>query len=100
MSLTDALSKATIDAITGSEFLAKPRRYAVGTQLRSVPVVDSDGNPVIEDGQPVLKLEKPFADDDKFMISENPEAKFGSLPASDLGGYRLWPSLSSVSFVP
>ncbi|MGE2692214.1 phage portal protein [Mycolicibacterium pulveris] len=88
MCLTDALSKATIDAVTGSEFLAKPRRYAVGTQLRKVPVLDDDGNPLLADGQPVTRLEKPFADDDKFMVSENPEAKFGSLPGSDLSGYK------------
>jgi len=88
LGLTDALSKLTIDAMTGSEYMAKPRRYSTGTELREVPRLDDDGNPVLEGGEPVMDLVNPFGDDDRFMIAENDQAKFGQLNGSTLDGYQ------------
>lgn len=88
MGLTDALSKLAVDAVTASEYLAKPRRYSIGTELREVPKLDDDGNPVLADGEPVFDLVSPFSDSDRFMVAENENAKFGQLGGSPLDGYQ------------
>lgn len=71
--LVDALNKVLADMMVGSEFYARPRRWATGVEM------DSD-----EDGKPI----NPFPEGDRMMISEAIEAKFGSLPAADLNAYE------------
>lgn len=71
--LVDALNKILADLMVGSEFYARPRRWATGVEMSS----DEDGNPV-----------NPFPEGDRMMISEAMEAKFGSLPAADLQSYE------------
>jgi hypothetical protein len=70
--LVDGLNKILADMMVGSEFYARPRRWATGVEMGS----DEDGNPV-----------NPFPEGDRMMISEAIEAKFGSLPAADLASY-------------
>lgn len=71
--LVDALNKILSDLMVASEWYARPRRWATGIQMPE----DEDGNPV-----------NPFGEGDRMMISEEVEAKFGSLPAADMGGYE------------
>ncbi|WP_425309093.1 phage portal protein [Ammonicoccus fulvus] len=71
--LVDALNKTLADMMVGSEFYARPRRWASGVEL----IEDEDGNPV-----------SPFPETDKLMIAEDPASKFGSLPGSDLAAYE------------
>lgn len=71
--LVDALNKILADMMVGSEFYARPRRWATGVEMDS----DDEGNPV-----------NPFPEGDRMMISEAVEAKFGSLPAADLASYE------------
>lgn len=71
--LQDAMNKLLADLMVGSEYYARPRRYATGVEL----VEDEDG-----------EVENPFPETDRMMISEDPAAKFGSLPAADLGAYE------------
>ena len=68
-------------------------------------MIDSDGNPVMEDGQPVLEVINPIPEGNRAMIAEQPEAKFGQLAAADLGGYSesvnvLLGQIMAVSTLP
>ena len=71
--LVDALNKTLADLMVGSEYYARPRRWATGVELPE----DSDGEVV-----------NPFTEGVRMMIAENPDAKFGSLPAADLASYE------------
>ncbi|WP_447643364.1 phage portal protein [Nocardioides zeae] len=71
--LVDALNKLLADLMVGSEFYARPRRWATGVELGT----DDEGNAV-----------NPFPEGDRMMIAEDVEARFGSLPAADLQSYE------------
>lgn len=70
LGLTDALAKALGDAMVTSEYYAKPRRWATGLEIEE----DENGNPVDPFGKKRL------------LQSEDPETKFGQLPASTPAG--------------
>ena len=104
--LVDGLNKTLVDLLTTSEFLGRPRRFATGIELTEEPVLDDDGNPVLdEDHQPVMTGSNPFPETHRMMVSENYEARFGSLPAADLAGYEasvriLLGQIMAVSTLP
>lgn len=90
LTLSDANTKLLTDMLVASEATARPRRFATGIELDES-----------EDGAEV----SPFPETDKLMVSENPEARFGSLPGSDLGGYEnavgvVMRQISAVSGLP
>lgn len=90
LALTDALTKLTVDMLVGSEYTARPRRWATGLALAET-----------EDGDEV----NPIAESDRMMINESPEGKFGQLPGSDLAGYQtaintIMRQISAVSGLP
>lgn len=72
--LVDGLAKLLGDMMVGSEYYARPRRWATGVELIEDP----------ETGEAI----NPFTEGIKMMIAETPESKFGSLPAADLSGYE------------
>lgn len=91
MPLVDALNKSLIDMMTTSEYVGRPRRYAVGIELEDDP----------ESGEAV----NPIPEGNRAMISENPDAKFGQLPSADLAGYEasvrvLLGQIMAVSALP
>ncbi len=71
-----------------SEYVGRPRRWATGIELAEEPVLDDDGNPVIEYGEPVTTEVNPIPEGSRMAVSENEQAKFGQLAAADLGGYE------------
>lgn len=88
--LVDALNKILSDLMVGSEFYARPRRWATGVEMGE----DDEGNPV-----------NPFPEGDRMLIAEAVEAKFGSLPAADLQSYEaavkvLLGQIMAVSALP
>ena len=90
LSLSDALTKLTVDMLVGSEYTARPRRWATGLELEE----DDDGNEV-----------SPISEGDRMMINQEPDGKFGQLPGSDLGGYEtaigtIMRQISAVSGLP
>lgn len=90
LALTDALTKLTVDMLVGSEYTARPRRWATGLALAE----DESGEEV-----------NPIAESDRMMINESPEGKFGQLPGSDLAGYQtaintIMRQISAVSGLP
>lgn len=90
LGLTDALSKLTVDLMVGSEYTARPRRWATGLALGE----DEDGEEV-----------SPIEEGDRMMINEEPDGKFGQLPGSDLAGYEtaigtIMRQISAVSGLP
>lgn len=66
LDLSDANAKALGDAMVTSEYFAKPRRWATGLEIQE----DDDGNVV-----------DPFGER-RLLQSEDPETKFGQLPAA------------------
>lgn len=87
--LVDALNKSLADMMVTSEYVGRPRRWATGIELTEEPVLDDDGNPVLDDDdQPVMTEVNPIPEANRMMVSENEQAKFGSLAASDLAGYE------------
>lgn len=81
--LVDGLNKSLADMMVSSEVAARPRRWATGVELAEEPVLDDDGQ---ETGDTVEV--NPIPEGHRAMISENPEAKFGQLPAADLAAYE------------
>lgn len=71
LDLTDAYAKVLADALVGSEFYARPRRWATGMEIEE----DEDGNPV-----------DPFGEG-RLLQSESPDTKFGQLESSRSAGY-------------
>lgn len=104
--LVDALNKILHDLMTGSEFYAKPRRWATGIELEERPKLDAEGEPVLDDdGEPVMEAVNPFPEGDRMMVNEDPAGKFGSLPAADLASYEaavrvLTSQIMAVSSLP
>lgn len=91
MPLADALVKLTTDLLTASEYTARPRRWATGIELDA----DDDTGEVVN----------PYDESDKMMIAEEPDSKFGQLPAADLIGYEtavgiIMREISAVSGLP
>lgn len=89
MPLVDALNKSLADMMVTSEYVGRPRRWATGVELVEVPVLDGNGDPVLDDDdQPVTREENPIPEGNRAMISESDQAKFGQLPSADLAGYE------------
>ncbi len=87
--LVDALNKSLADMMVTSEFVGRPRRWATGIELIEEPVLDDDGNQVLDEhDEPVTTEVNPIPEGARAMISEAPEAKFGQLNAADLAGYE------------
>lgn len=88
--LCDGLNKVVADMLVGSEFYARPRRWATGLELEE----DDEGNAV-----------NPIGEGDRLMVNEAPEGKFGSLPGADLASYEaavrvLTSQIMAVSALP
>ncbi|MCG7426031.1 phage portal protein [Helcobacillus sp. ACRRO] len=73
MPLQDALNKLLADLMVGSEYFARPRRWVTGVELEE----DEDGI-----------VHNPFPEGHRMMVAEEEGARFGQLPASDLGSYE------------
>lgn len=80
--LVDGLNKSLHDMMVSSEVAARPRRWATGVELVEEPVLDGDGQEI---GTTEVN---PIPEGHRAMISENPDAKFGQLPAADLAAYE------------
>ena len=98
--LVDALNKTLADLMVSSEYFARPRRWATGVELDEEDVVDEQGQPTRE-----TVAVNPYPEGHRMMIQENPEARFGSLPAGDLGGHEsavrvLLGQIMAVSALP
>lgn len=88
--LVDSLNKVLADMMVGSEFYARPRRWATGIELEE----DEHGAAI-----------NPYPANDRMMIAETPDAKFGQLPGSDLASYKaaveiLCSQIMAVSGLP
>lgn len=82
--LVDALNKTLADMLVSSEYAGRPRRWATGVELKEEPAVDPNtGTPTGE-----TTLVNPYPEGSRMMLHENPETKFGQLPAADLAGYE------------
>lgn len=86
--LVDALNKSLADLMVASEYYARPRRWATGVELIEESVLNEDGTPRLDDGQPVTVLTNPYPEGNRMMINEAPEGKFGQLPGADLAAYE------------
>ena len=71
--LVDALNKTLADLMVSSEYVGRPRRWATGIELEE----DENG-----------EAQNPIPEGPRAMISESDTAKFGQLPAADLGAYE------------
>lgn len=87
--LQDSLNKLLADMLVGSEYYARPRRWASGIELEEREKRTADGTVILdEDDEPVMETVNPFGDDDRMMVSEDPGSKFGQLAAGDLNSYK------------
>lgn len=107
MPLVDGLNKTLADLAVAQEFTARPRRWATGIELEERPVLDGDGNAVVDPdtGEPVLETVNPIPEGNRAMISEHHDARFGQLEGADLKGYeaavRIWlGQIMAVSALP
>ncbi|UUO03633.1 phage portal protein [Mycolicibacterium novocastrense] len=98
--LVDGLNKTLADLLVGSEYYARPRRWATGLELEEAPVLDAEGNDTGE-----TTVVNPIPEGDRTMVNEDPAGKFGSLPAADLAAYEaavrvLTSQIGAVSALP
>lgn len=103
--LVDGLNKLLADMMVSAEYTARPRRWATGIELVERPVLDDNGEPVLEAGEPVIETVNPIPEGNRAMISENDQAKFGQLDAAELTGYEnacnvLLGQIMAVSALP
>lgn len=89
LDLSDALGKVLQDALVTSEYFARPRRWATGLEVEE----DDDGNAI-----------DPFANDRK-LVSEAPDTKFGQFDASGVDGYTdltatFWQQIGALTGLP
>lgn len=88
MSLQDAINKLLMDMLVASEYAGRPRRFASGIEMVEVPKLNDAGEPVLDDdGQPVLLAQNPFPETNRMMVSENPQSRFGAIPAAELSQF-------------
>lgn len=98
--LADANTKLLTDLLTASEYAARPRRWASGIELIESDVLDAEGAPTGE-----TESVNPFPTNDRMMVSENPESRFGQLSGADLTAYDkavgvIMRQISAVSGLP
>lgn len=98
--LVDALNKTLADMMVSSEYVGRPRRWATGVELAETEVLDEKGAPTGD-----VIATNPFPENNRMMISETPESRFGQLDAADLGGYEsavkvLTSQIMAVSALP
>lgn len=86
--IQDSLNKLLLDMMVASEYTGRPRRWATGVELIEKPLLDEDGEPVIEAGEPVLETVNPYPEANRMFLAENAQAHFGQLPAADLAGFE------------
>lgn len=104
--LVDGLNKTLADLAVAQEYTSRPRRWATGIELVEVPLVDSEGNPLLdESGQPITRVENPIPEGNRAMVSESPDSRFGQLDGADLRGYEnavgIWlGQIMAVSALP
>lgn len=103
--LVDGLNKTLADLAIAQEYTSRPRRWATGIELVERPILDSDGNPVMEDGHPVMEVVNPIPEGNRAMVSESPDSRFGQLEGADLTGYEnavgIWlAQIMAVSALP
>lgn len=106
MPLVDAVNALLHGMMVSAEYVARPRRTVTGVDLQEFPVIDEDGQPVLEGGEPVIETRSPY-DDESFRIlhAEPADAQFGQLPAADLRAYEnavgvLLGQIMAVSALP
>ncbi len=89
ISLQDMLNKQLLDLMVASEFSGRPRRWATGIErIPEAPLLDSEGNVVTEDGEPVIVPTNPYPEQNRLMIAEWATAKIGQLDPTDLGAFE------------
>ncbi|MDX1873988.1 phage portal protein [Mycolicibacterium sp. 120266] len=105
--LTDALVKVTLDMVVASHAAGFGRRWVTGVELVEMPVLDSDGNPVMgPDGEPATTTTTPFDESaTSWAIAENTETTFGSFAEANLSGFEtavrvLVSQIQAVSALP
>ncbi|MGD9621247.1 MAG: phage portal protein [Mycolicibacterium sp.] len=104
--VVDGLCKTLADLAVAEEYTARPRRWATGIELVEKPVLDADGNPMLDEhDQPLMAAVNPIPEGNRAMISENDAAKFGQLDGANLAGYeaavRIWlGQIMAVSALP
>lgn len=104
--LVDALNKTLADMLVGSEFYARPRRWATGLELEERERLDGTGAPVLDDeGEPIMDAVNPIEENDRMAVNESSEGKFGQFEAADLGSYEssvriLVSQIMAVSSLP
>lgn len=105
MPLVDGLNKTLADLAIAQEYNSRPRRWATGVELIEEPILDAEGNPVIVDGEPLMRVVSPIPESNRAMISAEPDTRFGQLPGADLVGFEnavgIWlGQIMAVSCLP
>lgn len=94
--LVDGMNKLLADLMVASEYSGRPRRWATGVELEETELRDEDGDVI------GTEAVNPYPENNRMMISEAPDTKFGQLQAAGLEGYEsgirtLQAQISAVS---
>ena len=87
--IQEALSAVLADMMVSSAYSGRPRAWASGVAAVEREVVDENGNPVLDDNdEPLIETVNPYPPDNRMMLAEDPQAKFGTLDATSLSSYE------------
>jgi Phage portal protein, SPP1 Gp6-like len=86
--IAQAITKILMDMLVTSERLARPARWATGIELVERPRIDPSGQPVVDsDGNPVIQTVSPIDLTDMTITAEAADAKVGQLEGASLDSY-------------
>ena len=90
LDLTDAVAKILADLMCASEFGSRPRRWITGLEVSEEQATDDAGVPLVDsDGEPVMVTVNPFAGEaGKIWQVEQESARLGQFPSADLSGFQ------------
>jgi hypothetical protein len=86
--IQEALSAILAELMVSASYSGRPRIWVSGVSAVEVPVLDGDGDPVTDDGEPVLQAANPYPPENRMMLADDPAARFGQLDATSLSSYE------------
>lgn len=88
--IVDRINTTIFAGLLGQAFASFPVRALIGDPMNYRPVVDSNGDPVLDEvtGEPMMEPTEPFkAAVNRLVQIENPDGKLVQLDPQDLGNY-------------
>lgn len=94
--IIDRINTTIFAGLLAQAYASFPVRALIGVEPSYEPKTDDNGDPVLEDGKPVMEAVSPIDNlaVDRLITLEDPNAKLVGLPESDLKNYIAYAEMS------